>query len=122
MEKDGTETGRTIEKPLVEGFGNGYIYRGLTFDATGDGNLGSIYAVTLRSEVGILELNLEFNPDSSWGYSLLGEARSRQGDVAAARKGFEKALELEPENSFARQRLQELDASRVEAEPEGGVR
>ncbi len=101
-------------------------YGGHTYDF-GEGPLNKLseeigLGGRLDEAVGLLELNLEFNPDSSWAYSLLGEARFRQEDLVGARKGFEKALELEPENSFARRRLEEMDSAEVEGESEGGMR
>ena len=75
----------------------------------------------LEEAVGLLELNLEFNPDSSWSYSLLGEARLRQDDMAAARGAFEKALEIEPENSHARGKLEEIEAAEASEESEGST-
>ena len=101
-------------------------YGGHTYDF-GEGPLNKLseevgLSGRLDEAVGLLELNLEFNPDSSWAYSLLGEARFRQEDFGGARKGFEKALELEPENSFARGRLEEMGSAEAEGESEGGMR
>lgn len=56
----------------------------------------------------VLELNAEFHPDSSWLHDLLGEAYFRTGDRERARASFEKSLSLNPENSRAKKRLEEL--------------
>lgn len=56
----------------------------------------------------LLEMNLEFNPSSSRGYSLLAHAHTRRHDDAAAIVALEKALALDANNSIARGQLEQL--------------
>lgn len=58
--------------------------------------------------IALLEMNLEFNPRSSRGYSLLAHAYTRRRDDAAAIAALEKALELDANNSIARGQLEQL--------------
>ena len=58
--------------------------------------------------IDLLKLNLEFNPQSSRGYSALAYAYTRRRNDAAAIAALEKALELDPENSIARGQLEQL--------------
>lgn len=55
-----------------------------------------------------LRLNAEFYPDSGRLAYLLGEAELAAGNREAARSAFTRAVELEPRNQRARQRLEEL--------------
>jgi tetratricopeptide (TPR) repeat protein len=61
-----------------------------------------------REAVPILELNSENHPDAPWTLFLLGEARLAAGDRTAALQAFERSLALEPDNSRARKRVEEL--------------
>jgi tetratricopeptide (TPR) repeat protein len=56
----------------------------------------------------LLQMNLEFHPQSSQSYVGLAQAhiRKREPDMAIA--ALEKALELDPANGFARGRLAQL--------------
>lgn len=56
----------------------------------------------------MLELNLEFHPNSGQTYTVLGELQARTGDNESAIASFQKALEIDPDNQFAQRRLQEL--------------
>jgi tetratricopeptide (TPR) repeat protein len=56
----------------------------------------------------ILELNLEFNPESVRSFDLLGAIAEREGDNAAAIEYYRKALAIDPEDRRAQQRLQAL--------------
>jgi tetratricopeptide (TPR) repeat protein len=44
-------------------------------------------------------------PDVSAVHTAMGRARERLGELAAAREAYERALQLDPENRFARRRL-----------------
>jgi tetratricopeptide (TPR) repeat protein len=59
----------------------------------------------------LLDLNAQYNPESSWLHYLLGEGRLAQGDKPAALGEYEKAVALDPENSSARKRIGELKGS-----------
>jgi tetratricopeptide (TPR) repeat protein len=54
----------------------------------------------------LLQLNLEFTPNDAETHLLLGRAQLAKGDKAAAIKSFEKTLELDPENRWAKQQLE----------------
>jgi len=56
----------------------------------------------------LLEGNAEFHPDSAWLHYLLGEARLAMGDRARALASFGRSVALDPQNSRARQRIEEL--------------
>jgi hypothetical protein len=58
--------------------------------------------------LGLLNLNLEFNPNSGFAYAVLGEAYRMQGDTANAVTNFRTALEKDPNNQIATRRLREM--------------
>lgn len=62
----------------------------------------------LEGAVALLDLNLEYFPESGFTHFTLGEAHRLRGDTAAAIAGYERSLELMPENAIARERLREL--------------
>ena len=64
-----------------------------------------------EAAVGFLDLNLEFNPDSTRTLQLKARILVDKGDKAAARESLLKAIELEPENQWTRQLLERLDNS-----------
>jgi hypothetical protein len=56
----------------------------------------------------LLELNLEFNPQSALSYDVLGAIAEQAGDNAAAIDAYRKALAINPDDRRAQQRLKEL--------------
>ncbi len=54
----------------------------------------------------LLNLNLEFYPKDSNTYVTLGRVQLAKGDKAAAIASYEKALELDPNNRWAKQQLE----------------
>jgi tetratricopeptide (TPR) repeat protein len=56
----------------------------------------------------LLNMNLEFNPQSAKTYALIGFAYTRKVDDADAIKNLEKSLELDPTNAMVRGRLEQL--------------
>jgi tetratricopeptide (TPR) repeat protein len=56
----------------------------------------------------LLEMNLEFHPESADGYAALGYAYTRLGDDGSALTYLEKALELQPENGTVRGQVEQL--------------
>lgn len=58
--------------------------------------------------IALLTMNLEFHPQSSSSYVLMGQAYVRMRDLDAAIRSFEKAIELDPNNAMARGRLVQL--------------
>lgn len=103
-------------------------YRELRQEFYGQGafNFGEFTLVNLAERLGaegrpedgirMLELNLEFFPESGFSYFALGEGRRMLGDSAAALEAYRRAQELLPANPMIGRRIQELTA----AEESGG--
>ena len=117
---------RTIEDLLAEGLQRGGLdsavarYRDLrqryygswTYDFS-ENTLGNFaLGVAQRGQpdnaIGLLNLNLEFNPNSGFAYAVLGEAYRMQGDTANAVTNFRTALQKDPTNQIATRRLREM--------------
>lgn len=58
----------------------------------------------------MLKLQLQIYPDSSDAYESLGEAYQRSGEKQLAVENYKKALEKNPENSDAKEKLAALEA------------
>jgi tetratricopeptide (TPR) repeat protein len=58
--------------------------------------------------IALLELNVEFHPQSARSYAALGYAYTRKFDDATAIKYLEKALAIEPDNGVIRGQLEQL--------------
>jgi tetratricopeptide (TPR) repeat protein len=58
--------------------------------------------------IGLLRMNLEFNPQSAKTYALLGFAYTRKVDDASAMANLQKSLELDPANATVRGQLEQL--------------
>ena len=56
----------------------------------------------------LLQLNLEFYPQSARSYITMAQAYTRKLDDASAIKSLEKALEIEPENGVVKGQLAQL--------------
>lgn len=56
----------------------------------------------------LLEMNAEYNPQSVSIPLMLGELHRQQGDTAKAIAAFQRALQVDPQNQQAKQRLTEL--------------
>jgi tetratricopeptide (TPR) repeat protein len=54
----------------------------------------------------LVRLNLEFNPKDVNSYVLMGRLQLAKGDKAGGIASYEKALELDPENRWAKQQLE----------------
>jgi tetratricopeptide (TPR) repeat protein len=78
----------------------------------GEGTLLAIAQILTASKpddaIALLELNVEFNPQSAKSYSAIAYAYTRKFDDATAMKYLEKALEIEPENGVIRGQLEQL--------------
>jgi hypothetical protein len=117
---------RTIEDMLAEGLQRGGLdsavarYRDLrqryygswTYDFS-EQNLGNFaLGVAQRGQadnaIGLLNLNIEFNPNSGFAYAVLGEAYRMRGDTATAVTNFRTALQKDPTNQIATRRLREM--------------
>jgi len=62
----------------------------------------------LAGAISIMKLNVEFNPDNVGNYLILGKLYAVSKDTVAAAAAFERALELEPDNPWAKQMLEQL--------------
>jgi tetratricopeptide (TPR) repeat protein len=58
----------------------------------------------------LVKLNLEFNPEDAFTHLSLGQLHSTKGDKAAAIASIQKCLELDPENHWAKQLLEKVQA------------
>lgn len=58
--------------------------------------------------IALMQLNLEFYPQSVRSYLALSYAQTRKLDDAAAMASLEKALEIDPDNGTVRGRLEQL--------------
>ena len=67
-------------------------------------------ASDLEPALRIIDLNLEFYPDSSRSYVLRAQVLAEKGDTASARKDYIKALSIEPDSAWIKQQLDMLDA------------
>jgi tetratricopeptide (TPR) repeat protein len=60
--------------------------------------------------IALLELNVEFYPQSARSYAALGYAYTRKFDDASAIKYLEKAVALDPDNGVIRGQLEQLQS------------
>jgi tetratricopeptide (TPR) repeat protein len=59
----------------------------------------------------LIQLNLEFSPNDSFTYVTLGQVQLAKGDKTAAIASFQKAIDLDPENEWAKQQLEKAKSS-----------
>ena len=82
----------------------------------GEGPLLALAQILTTSKpddaIALLELNVEFNPQSAKSYAALAYAYTRKLDDATAMKYLEKAQEIEPENGVIRGQLEQLKSYR----------
>jgi tetratricopeptide (TPR) repeat protein len=64
----------------------------------------------LESALGIIDLNLEFYPNSSRTYVLRAQVLVEKGDTVGARENYIEALSIEPDSAWIKQQLEMLDA------------
>ncbi|HEY6307779.1 MAG TPA: c-type cytochrome [Candidatus Angelobacter sp.] len=66
-----------------------------------------------QAAVAIMELNVEVNtPPSMWSYNLLGMAHKANQETEKAKADFQKILELNPKDEFAKKQLEELNTNK----------
>jgi tetratricopeptide (TPR) repeat protein len=66
-----------------------------------------------KEAVAIMELNVEVNtPPSLWSYNLLAMAHSANQETEKAKADYRKILELNPQDSWAKKQLEELNGSK----------
>lgn len=70
--------------------------------------LGLAQQGQMDNALGLLNLNLEFNPSSAAAYAGLGEAYRMRGDTANAVTNFRAALQRDPNNPVVQRRLREM--------------
>jgi hypothetical protein len=66
----------------------------------------------LAEAVEVLKLNVTMYPESSNGYETLGEAQEKAGQKVEAVESYKKALEKDPENTDAKEKLKALEAAK----------
>lgn len=62
-----------------------------------------------KEAVEIFKFNLDRFPDSANAYDSLAEGHDAAGDKELAVKNFKKAVELNPKNTYAADRIKELE-------------
>lgn len=66
-----------------------------------------------QAAAAIMELNAEVNtPPSMWAYNLLAMAHKANNETEKAKADFQKILDLNPKDQFARKQLDELNAAK----------
>ena len=63
----------------------------------------------LQSALRIVNLNLEYFPESSRSYVLRAQVLTEQGDLDGARRDYGTALEMEPNSGWIREQLDKLN-------------
>jgi hypothetical protein len=60
-----------------------------------------------------MELNVEVNtPPSGWAYNLLAMSHVANKDVEKAKADYQKILELNPQDAWAKKQLEQLNGSK----------
>ena len=110
IDKEGVPAAETRYRELREQY---YGQGAFNF---GPGPLNSI-AETLSQDrdvagaISIMKLNVEFNSDNVGSYLMLGRLYAASEDKVAAAAAFERALELEPDNPWAKQMLERVTSA-----------
>ncbi|PYU81954.1 MAG: c-type cytochrome [Acidobacteria bacterium] len=66
-----------------------------------------------KEAVAIMELNVEVNtPPSGWAYNLLAMSHAANKQVEKARADYQKILELNPQDEWAKKQLEQLNGSK----------
>ena len=66
-----------------------------------------------KEAVAIMELNVEVNtPPSGWAYNLLAMSHMANKDVEKAKADYQKILELNPQDEWAKKQLAQLNGSK----------
>jgi tetratricopeptide (TPR) repeat protein len=112
VRKDGAEAAIEKYRGLrKEYYGSGsYDFRPFTLNTVAE-ELASD-PEQMGTAVALLQLNLEFNPEEPSTHLLLGRLHASAGDKPAAIKSIERALELDPDNRWAKRLLQNLKSEK----------
>jgi tetratricopeptide (TPR) repeat protein len=66
-----------------------------------------------KEAAAIMELNIEVNtPPSAWAYNLLAMSHVANKEVDKAKADYQKILELNPQNDWAKKQLEQLNSSK----------
>jgi hypothetical protein len=66
-----------------------------------------------REAAAIMEMNVEFNaPPGMWTRNLLAMAHAANNETDKAKTDFQKILEIDPQNAFAKQQLEKLNSAK----------
>ena len=111
VEKDGVDAALAHYREL-----RGEYYGSASYDFT-SGPLNTV-AERLAGElqdaegaIAVMKMNIDYNPDESYPHLLLGQIYMQSGDKDAAIASVEKALELEPDNEWAKKMLARMKSS-----------
>ncbi len=90
------------------------FYGGQQYDFTENALVGlantALNAKRPDDALAYLQANLEYFPKSSMTYQAMAQARTAKADKAGALKDLEKAVEIDPKNTQAKNQLQQLKA------------
>ncbi len=64
------------------------------------------------SALKFLNLNLEFSPKDAGTYVAMGRVQMAKGDADAAKASFQKALDIDPQNRWAKRMLQQVQGGK----------
>ncbi len=108
LEADGLEPSISKYRELRERY-----YGGYTFDFSERVLMRMAETVganeRLDAALAYINLNLEYFPESSRSYVIRAQVFAEQGDTSAARRDYEKALQIEPDSRWIREQLDKLN-------------
>jgi tetratricopeptide (TPR) repeat protein len=64
----------------------------------------------IKEAIDVFTLNVKFYPESGRAYASLGEAYMKAGNTELASKNFQKSLQLNPDNTTAKEMLEKMSA------------
>ncbi len=106
IESDGVEAASTRYMELREEY-----YGSGSYDFS-SGPLNSVAeqlaGQNVDGAIEVMKMNIELNPDESYSHLLLGQIYAQSGDKEAAIASMERALEIDPDNDWARQMIERV--------------
>jgi tetratricopeptide (TPR) repeat protein len=105
FKSEGIEATIDKYKKVKETEMDSYLFSGSTLNNFG---YGLLQAAQIKEAIQIFKLNVEEYPESGNGYDSLGEAYLEDGNTVLAIKNYEKAIALDPENTYAVEILKKL--------------
>ena len=117
-----------LEAGGVEGVGKRYRELHEKYYGKGVYNFGEFTLTSLAERVArgqddptialaLLDLNAEFHPESAYTYVMKSRIQAAAGARDAAIRSAERALEIKPDDDWARQQLERLKAAPTEEKP-----